>query len=269
LVSEREESPVTTTATGPAVSEQWLLERYRRDGDPAAREELMRRMMPLVRRVASAYHARGHEDDLLQVAWLGLVKAIDRYDPSYGSPLRTYAIPTMYGEVRRYLRDHSWAVRVPRPLQERVLHVTKAVERMTSRDGRSPTPQQISDELHLDLEDTLEALQAGSAYAATSLEAPAGRVEDGDRTVADTIGYDDERLDLAEDVAALRQLRDVLDERDRVVLYLRFVEDMTQTEIAQRVGCSQMQVSRILRRALARLNEKANRAPNPLEPALT
>jgi RNA polymerase sigma-B factor len=175
----------------------------------------------------------------------------------------------MYGEVRRYLRDHSWAVRVPRPLQERVLHVTKAVERMTSRDGRSPTPQQISDELHLDLEDTLEALQAGSAYAATSLEAPAGRVEDGDRTVADTIGYDDERLDLAEDVAALRHLRDVLDERDRVVLYLRFVEDMTQTEIAQRVGCSQMQVSRILRRALARLNEKANRAPNPLEPALT
>jgi RNA polymerase sigma-B factor len=258
---------MSTTATAAPVSEQWLLERYRRDGDLAAREELMRRMMPLVRRVATAYHARGHEDDLLQVAWLGLVKAIDRYDPSFGTPLRTYAIPTMYGEVRRYLRDHSWAVRVPRPLQERVLLVTKTVDRLTARDGRSPTPQQLADELGLDLEETLEALQAGSAYAATSLEAPAGRTEDGDRTVADTIGYDDERLELAEEVAALRDLRGVLDERDRTVLYLRFVEDMTQTEIAKRVGCSQMQVSRILRRALARLSEKANEPPQALASA--
>ena len=254
-------------ASSPVVSEQWLLVRYRREGDREAREELVRRMMPLVRRVASAYHARGHEDDLLQVAWLGLVKAIDRYDPSYGSPLRTYAIPTMYGEVRRYLRDHSWAVRVPRPLQERVLSVTKAVERLTARDGRSPTPQQVADELDMDLEDVLEGLEAGSAYAATSLEAPASRVEDGDRTIADTIGYDDARLDLAEDVAALRDLRDVLDDRDRHVLYLRFVKDMTQTEIAECVGCSQMQVSRILRRALGRLSEKATRKPEALQPA--
>lgn len=255
------------SSTAASVSEQWLLERYRRHNDLAAREELMRRMMPLVRRVATAYHARGHEDDLLQVAWLGLVKAIDRYDPSFGTPLRTYAIPTMYGEVRRYLRDHSWAVRVPRPLQERVLLVTKTVDRLTARDGRSPTPQQISEELDLDLEETLEALQAGSAYAATSLDAPAGRTEDGDRTVADSVGYDDERLELAEEVAALRDLRDVLDERDRMVLYLRFVEDMTQTEIAKRVGCSQMQVSRILRRALGRLSERANETPRGLESA--
>lgn len=254
--------PPSATST---ISEQWLLERYRREHDAAAREELMRRMMPLVRRVAGAYHARGHEDDLLQVAWLGLVKAIDRYDPAFGSPLRTYAIPTMYGEVRRYLRDHSWAVRVPRPLQERVLAVTKAVDGLTARDGRAPTPQQVADELGIDLEEALEALQAGSAYAATSLDAPAGRLDDGDRTVADTIGYEDERLDRAEEVAALRDLRDVLDERDRRVLYLRFVEDLTQTEIARRVGCSQMQVSRILRRALARLGERANRPPQVLE----
>jgi len=241
------------------VSEQWLLDRYRRHHDLAAREELMRRMAPLVRRVATAYNARGHEDDLHQVAWLGLTKAVDRFDPSFGVPLRTYAIPTMYGEVRRYLRDHSCAMRVPRPLQERVLNVTKTVDRLSARDGRAPTPQAIADELGMDLEEVLEALQAGTAYAATSLEAPAGRLDDGDRTVADTIGYDDDRLGLAEQVADLRDLRDVLDERDRTVLYLRFVEDMTQTEIAQQIGCSQMQVSRILRKALTRLSEKANR----------
>jgi len=254
----------------PAVSERWLLERYHRAGDHAARDELVRRMLPLVRRVAGAYHARGHEDDLMQVAWLGLIKAIDRYDPSFGTPLRTYAIPTMYGEVRRYLRDHSWAVRVPRPLQERVLAVTKAVDQLTADQGRSPTPQQLADRLGMDLEEVLEALQAGSAYSATSLDAPAGRLEDGERTVADTVGMEDDRLTLAEEVADLRDLRDVLDERDRRALYLRFVRDMTQTEIARQLGCSQMQVSRILRRALARLSERANRTPPQLErePAL-
>ena len=247
-------SPVPTQ-----VSEQWLLDRYRRHHDLAAREELMRRMAPLVRRVATAYNAHGHEDDLHQVAWLGLTKAVDRYDPTYGVPLRTYAIPTMYGEVRRYLRDHSWSMRVPRPLQERVLTVTKTVDRLAALHGRSPTPQTIANELNLDLEDVLEALQAGTAYAATSLDAPAGRQDDTERTIADTIGYQDQRLDLAEHVADLRELKDLLDERDRRVLYLRFVEDMTQTEIAKHIGCSQMQVSRILRKALTRLNEKANR----------
>jgi RNA polymerase sigma-B factor len=253
-----------TSATA-AVSEHWLLERYRRHGDEAARDELVRRMLPLVRRVAGAYHARGHEDDLMQVAWLGLIKAIDRYDPTFGSPLRTYAIPTMYGEVRRYLRDHSWAVRVPRPLQERVLAVTKAVERFTAEEGRSPTAQPLAARLGMDLEEVLEALQAGSAYSATSLDAPAGRLEDGDRTIADTVGAEDERLTLAEEVADLRDLRHLLDERDRRALYLRFVRDMTQTEIAAELGCSQMQVSRILRRALARLSERANQTPAQLE----
>jgi RNA polymerase sigma-B factor len=243
----------------PQVSEQWLLDRYRRHHDLAAREELMRRMAPLVRRVATAYNARGHEDDLHQVAWLGLTKAVDRYDPSYGVPLRTYAIPTMYGEVRRYLRDHSWAMRVPRPLQERVLTITKTIDHLTTLNGRSPTPQHIADELNLELEDVLEALQAGSAYAATSLDAPTGRQDDEQRTIADTIGYHDQRLDLAEHVADLRELKDLLDQRDRHVLYLRFVEDLTQTEIAHHIGCSQMQVSRILRKALTRLHERANR----------
>src|SRR3954464_1547553 len=240
-----------------APSEAWLLARYQRDGDDAAREELVRRMLPLVRRVATSYGARGHGDDLEQVAALGLFKAIERYDPTFGVPLRTYAIPTMFGEVRRYLRDNAWAVRVPRPLQERVLETTKAVERLSASIGRAPTAAELAEEMGCELEDALEALRAGAAYSAVSLDAPAGSLDDGDRTLADTIGYDDERIERAEDVAALRTLRDVLDDRDREVLYLRFVEDLTQTEIAKRIGVSQMQVSRLIRRALARLSERA------------
>ena len=238
-------------------SEAWLLARYQRHRDPVAREELVRRMMPLVRRVATSYGARGHGDDLEQVAALGLFKAIERYDPAFNVPLRTYAIPTMFGEVRRYLRDHAWAVRVPRPLQERVLEVTKAIERLSASAGRAPTAQELADELGCELEEALEALRAGSAYSAVSLDAPAGQLDDGERTLGDTIGYEDERLERAEEVAALRGLRDVLDDRDRDVLYLRFVEDLTQTEIAKRIGVSQMQVSRLIRRALARLSERA------------
>ena len=252
--------PIPTAEHAPAAagpSEAWLLARYRRTGDAAAREELVRRMMPLVRRVATSYGARGHGDDLEQVAALGLFKAIERYDASFGVPLRTYAIPTMFGEVRRYLRDHAWAVRVPRPLQERVLEATKAVERLSARHGRSPTPDEVAAEMDCELEHALEALQAGSAYSAVSLDAPAGTLDDGERTLSDTLGVEDERLDRAEEVAVLRSLRGVLDERDRRVLYLRFVEDLTQTEIAKRIGVSQMQVSRLIRRALARLSERA------------
>jgi RNA polymerase sigma-B factor len=249
--------------TTPIVSEEWLLERYRQHGDKAAREELVQRMTPLVRRVAETYRSRAHQEDLVQIAWLGLVKAIDRYDPQQGTSLRTYAIPTMYGELRRYLRDHSWAMRVPRPLQERVLHVTKATERLTASTGRSPTPQQLADELDLELEDVLEALQASSAHTLTSLDAPAGRTDDGrERDVADTVGYDDERLDIAEHMAGLHPLLHTLDRRARKVLHLRFVDDLTQTEIAQQVGCSQMQVSRILRASLARLHEQATKQPD-------
>src|SRR3954468_5546347 len=159
----------TILPNGP--SETWLLERYKRDGDTGAREELMRRMLPLVHRVATAYGARGHADDLEQVAALGLVKAIDRYDPAFGVPLRTYAIPTMFGEVRRYLRDHAWALRVPRPLQEGVLEGTKTVERLSAREGHAPTPGEVADEVVCSLEEALEALQAGSAYNAVSLDA--------------------------------------------------------------------------------------------------
>ncbi|HEY8583510.1 MAG TPA: SigB/SigF/SigG family RNA polymerase sigma factor [Capillimicrobium sp.] len=246
------------TVSSP-VSERWLLQRYQRDGDVGAREQLVASMMPLVRRVATGYgHPRFHED-LIQAASLGLVKAIDRWDASRGRELRTYAIPTMHGEVRRWLRDHSWAVHVPRPLQEQVLRVTRATEELRTQDGRSPTPQQLAVHLGCDVEEVLEGLQAGRAYGASSLDAPMGSDDDAG-TLADVIGGDDEALARTDDIASLRSLRGLLDRREREVLHLRFVEELTQTQIADRVGCSQMQVSRILRRSLDRLGDHMERA---------
>jgi RNA polymerase sigma-B factor len=241
------------------ASEQWLLRRYHRDRDSAAREELVRRMAPLVRRIATTYSAPGHEDDLRQAAYLGLAKAIERYDASFGVSLRTYAIPTMYGEVRRYLRDHSWAVRVPRPLQERAMSVTKAARELTTRNGRAPTVQLIADEMDISPEQVSEALQAGRAHTATSLDALAGD-DESERTVAEVFGHDDERLDRVDNLVRLRSLRGLLDEREREVMRLRFVKDKTQMQIGQQIGCSQMQVSRILRAALARLSDAAESA---------
>jgi RNA polymerase sigma-B factor len=243
-----------------APSERWLLARYRSRGDTAARDELTRRMMPLIRRVARSYGRRGQLEDLEQVAALGFIKAVDRYDPTFGVPLRTYAIPTMSGEVRRYLRDHSWSMRVPRPLQERVMNISKATERLSAANGRAPTPQQLADELDCTLEEIVEGFQAGGAYRATSLQSVPCGDDDADRSLAERVGYDDERTDRAEQVACLRPLRDALDDRDRTVLYLRFVEDLTQSEIGRRLGLSQMHVSRIIRRSLHRLQERLEAA---------
>jgi RNA polymerase sigma-B factor len=252
------------------VTERWLLERYRRHGDLVARERLIQAMLPLVHSIVSRYRHPRHEEDQFQAAALGLTKAIDRFDPSRGVELRSYAIPTMHGEVRRWLRDNAWSVHMPRPLQERVLAVTAATERLASRDGRAPSALQLAAELRIDLEDVLEALQAGRAYAASSLQAPLD-LEGGTATLADTVGDDDPRLELAEEMAMLARARGVLDETELEVMRLRFVDDLTQSEIARRVGCSQMQVSRILRRSLDRLASAVERPRAPVlrEPAPT
>ena len=246
--------------TPPGPSEPWLLARYKRCGDVAAREELARRMLPLARKIALAYGARWHRDDLQQVAALGLVKAIDRYDPTYGVSLRSYAIPTMSGEVRRYLRDHGWSMHVPRALKERALAITNATHRLSASSGRLPTADELAAELGCSVEEILEGLEAGDAYTATSLHARAHTDDGDDHTIADFLGMDDHRLDQVEQVVALRSLRNVLDDRDRTVLYLRFVEDLTQTAIAERLGVSQMHVSRIVRQALHRLSERLEAA---------
>src|SRR5947209_615730 len=234
-----------------------LLTRYR-DGDRAAREQLVTEMLPLVNQLARRYPGKAPHDDLVQAGLFGLSKALARFDMSQGSTLSSYAVPTMLGEMRRHLRDHTWSVRVPRGLQEDVLRVNRAVGELESLLGRSPTPQQIAERLGLDLDDVVEALVAGRAYRATSMEERVGGETD-DLTLADTLGEDDPEIHRRELLVALRQARHVLDDRERYVLHLRFAEDRTQTEIAEKIGVSQMQVSRILRGLLAKLRLELRR----------
>ena len=236
-----------------ADSQRWerLLERYRA-GDKLAREQLVGEMMPLVNSLARRYARNGNHDDLVQAGLMGLTKALDRFDSATGASLSAYAVPTMLGEMRRWLRDHSWSVHVPRGLQEMTLAVSKASTELEEQSGRAPTPQEIADKLGVGLEDVVEALMAGRAYDATSLQTRLGHDSE-DIELGDTLGGDDVEYDRRELVLTLRQARHVLSERDRLVLHLRFVEDMTQSEIGRRIGVSQMQVSRILRSATARL----------------
>src|SRR3954452_6321368 len=239
-----------------ADSQRWerLLARYRA-GDSLAREQLVGEMMPLVNSLARRYARGGNHDDLVQAGLMGLTKALDRFDTSTGASLSAYAVPTMLGEMRRWLRDHSWAVHMPRGLQEATLAVSKASTELEESLGRAPTPQEIADKLELGLEEVVEALMAGRAYDATSLQQRLGHDSE-DIELGDTLGGDDIEFDRRELVLTLRQARHVLSERDRLVVHLRFVEDMTQSEIGHRIGVSQMQVSRILRAATARLRDE-------------
>ena len=259
---------MTATPTTPAQTiaragrdERWrrLIMRYRA-GDNAAREQLVTELMPLVRHLAGRYAGKVSRDDLVQVGLLGLTKAIDRFDPAQGRSLTGYALPTMLGEMRRHLRDHAWSVRVPRALQEGAMRVTKAAEELETTLGRSPTPQEIATHLDTDLEEVVEALTAGQAYRSTSLEQRASSSHE-DLTLGDTLGDDDIELERSELSVLLGHVRHVLDERERYVLRLRFEDDLTQTAIAQRIGVSQMQVSRIIRAALGKLRLEIERQP--------
>jgi RNA polymerase sigma-B factor len=231
--------------------EQQLFRRYQHNGDLHARRELTERYLPLARSLARRYERRGESlDDLLQVASLGLVKAIDRFDPERGLRFSSYAVPTILGELRRYFRDTGWALHVPREMQERVLKVNAAVERLSGEHGRSPSPQQLAGELNLHVEEVLEAIAANTAYDAASLDTPLRSGDGQSQTVAETIGETDARFELIEDRTSIGPALKTLPERERLILHLRFVEDLTQTEIAQRIGVSQMHVSRLTRRAL-------------------
>jgi RNA polymerase sigma-B factor len=229
-----------------------------RGGDAAVREVLVERFLPLARQLARRYQ-RANEplDDLVQVASIGLVKAIDRFDPERGTAFSSYAVPTILGELKRYFRDSAWAVHVPRGMQERVMRVNQAISRLARDTGRSPTAAEVAEALDLPTEEVLEAMEAAIAYDAVSLEAPrAGELREGD-SYAESVGEVDERFELIEYQAAIAPTVSALPERDRLVLELRFVHDLTQSEIADRIGVSQMHVSRLIRRALTRLRTVA------------
>src|SRR4051794_11033900 len=223
------------------------------------RDALVTRFLPLARQLARRYQ-RGNEpfDDLVQVASLGLVKAVDRYDPDRGVAFSSYAVPTILGELKRYFRDSGWAVHVPRGLQERVMKTDEVVSKLTVKLSRAPSVAEVAQEMDLDLEEVLEAMDASQAYDAVSLEAGRDSDRPDEGTIGDTLGAEDERIELIEYGATIAATLSALPERDRLVLKLRFVDDLTQSEIAEKVGVSQMQVSRLIRRALERLRTVAD-----------
>lgn len=224
--------------------------------DPRAREELVRRFLPLARKLARRYGgAREPFEDLLQVASLGLVKAVDRYDAERGTAFSSFAVPTILGELKRYFRDLGWAVHVPRGAQEMAVKVEEAQQRLGTKTGRSPTIQELAEYLEISIEEVLESLETTRAHHASSLDAPYDDGEGEAGTVVDRLGCEDAGLRLADARLTIGVAARQLPDREREVLMLRFAGDLTQTQIAERVGVSQMQVSRILRRAQARLSE--------------
>jgi RNA polymerase sigma-B factor len=235
-----------------------LFRRVLVDGDEAAREQLIEQFLPLARQLARRYQ-RANEplDDLVQVASIGLVKAVDRFDLDRGVAFSSYAVPTILGELKRYFRDSGWAVHVPRGVQERAMQVDRAVKELAGRLGRSPSVDEVAEQVGGSVEDVLEAMEAGQAYEAMSLDAQrAGADTEGD-TFGDGLGLEDDRFDLVEYEATIEPTLKALPKRDQIVLHLRFAEDMTQSQIAERIGVSQMQVSRLIRRALAKLRTVA------------
>jgi RNA polymerase sigma-B factor len=247
------------SASGDAArapqSDAQLLAAYAESRDPQLREALVERFLPLARSIAKRYRkAEEPFDDLLQVASLGLLKAVDRFDPDRGIAFSSFAVPTIVGELRRHFRDRCWSVRPPRELQERALEVDKYRTELTTRLGRAPSVREIGRALELDDEQVLEALQAQQGMRAASLDAPRGSGEDQDATLGDAHGTLDPELTRAEHRATLARLFERLDEREQRVLRLRFEEDLTQEQIGQLVGVSQMQVSRIIRGAVSKLS---------------
>lgn len=234
-----------------------LLEFATLDETDARRRELRDRIvteyLPVARRVALRFRSRGEPtDDLEQVATVGLIHAVDRYDPSHGVAFLAYAVPTMMGEVKRYFRDSSWSVRLPRRLSELNLALERASRELSQQLGSAPTPQQLANHLSISVEEVREGLEAGQSYRAASLDESVG---DELPALSERLGEQDPGMELVEQRAALQQVLAGVPERERRILMMRFFQDMTQSQIAERVGLSQMHVSRLLARTLERLRQ--------------
>jgi RNA polymerase sigma-B factor len=250
------------TGEGPAAraaaqrEDRALLRRYHEAGDTSAREQLIARHLPLVRSLARRYAGRGEPlEDIEQVGAIGLIKAIDRFDLGREVSLATYATPNVVGEIKRHFRDKGWAIRVPRSLQELNAKMSGAIDDLTARLGRSPSVAEIAESLGTSTEEVLEALEVGSAYSTLSLDAGPGPDDEGGDPM-EMIGKEDEEFDRSEDRATLGPALAQLPEREREILRMRFEEGLPQTQIAERVGLSQMHVSRLIRRSLAAMREE-------------
>ncbi|MBC5805284.1 MAG: B/F/G family RNA polymerase sigma-70 factor [Candidatus Eremiobacter antarcticus] len=234
-----------------------LFAAFGHEKDPRVRDELVVAHLNLVRYLAVRFANRGEAlDDLIQVGTVGLIKAIDRFDTGRGVEFTTYATPTIIGEIKRYFRDKGWAVRVPRRLQELNLAVNRAVENVSVELGRAATVSDLAERLNATDEEIIEAQELGQAYNLLSLDSELS--VDGDAkstTLLDYLGREDSELNLLEDKANLARGFELLDRRERIILYLRFYENMSQTEVARRLNVSQMHVSRLQQRALEKLKK--------------
>jgi RNA polymerase sigma-B factor len=238
-----------------AAEERRLFQRLQRFGDRSARDQLVERFMPLAAQLARRYRNTSQSfEDLLQVANLGLVQAVDRFDAERGLRFSSFAVPTILGELRRHFRDTGWALHIPRSLQERSRHVGTGLNELSARLGRSPTIAELAEWSGLSREDVIEGLDVRLAYETSPLDAPGQSDDDG---WGARLGAEDDALERVEDTAMLERTMRSLPERERLLLHLRFAEDLSQSEIARRVGVSQMHVSRLLRRAVGRLRAAA------------
>ena len=233
------------------VPEKELLRRVHDEGDPAAREEMITRYLPLVRSLARRFSSRGQAvEDLIQVGSIGLIKAIDRFDTSRGVELSTYATPTILGEIKRYFRDKGWAVKVPRALQDLNIRLNRVIEQLTVELNRSPTIPEMAEACDATEEEVLEALESGRAYNSLSIYSSGTSDDEDAMELLDFLGTEAGEYELVEQRRYLAPAMERLDDRERLILHLRFFEGMTQTQIATRVGISQMHVSRLIRKSI-------------------
>ncbi len=238
------------------IDDKILLRRYHEDGDLQAREQLIEQYMSLVRSLARRYSYRGEQlEDLVQIGAIGLIKAIDRFDLERGVELTTYATPNIIGEIKRHFRDKGWSVRVPRGLQELNVQLSRLVEQLTVQLSRSPTIPELAKAAGVEEEEVLEALESGRAYTSLSLSVGGGGGDDDDLDPLESLGTEEHQYEVSEDRAVLAPGFKALDERERKILQLRFFEGLTQSQIAQQVGISQMHVSRLIRRSLEKIRE--------------
>ena len=234
-----------------------LFRRYKEEGDVEAREKLVMSHMNLVRFLANKFKNRGEPlDDLIQVGYLGLLKAIDRFDPSRGLEFTTYATPTIMGEIKRHFRDKGWSVRVPRRLQELSAKVNQATDVLTTELQRSPKIEEIAEYLDASVDEVLEAMESSSAYSSVPLEGTGNNDNDDAPSVLDRYATEDSALNFTDDRLIIEEALKGFSPREREVIDLRFLQGMTQIEIAEQLGISQVQVSPLLRRTLKKIQDK-------------